>query len=65
MVTASEVFWRVARQCIKKSRYPTEAIAKKYADKCWRERGVVLRVYSCGQCGGFHLTKQAQKTNGP
>ncbi len=48
----------LARACHSKQRYGTEEIAKSAALKCWRERGVDLRVYACA-CGGFHLTKLA------
>lgn len=44
--------------CKRKSRYPNEHIALKYASKLERERGVKLEVYFCGKCKGWHLTSQ-------
>lgn len=44
------------RSCIGKSKYNTEAFAKKIAAR----RGVELRVYYCGCCQHFHLTKKGE-----
>lgn len=45
------------RSCLRKKRYGDPALAEQVADRCWRKRGVELRVYPCTYCGGFHLTK--------
>lgn len=45
-----------ARSCFEKKRYGTEDTAQSVATQCWYERQVDLRVYACGDCGGFHLT---------
>lgn len=45
-----------ARSCNEKKRYTTDEVARAVAVKCWQERGTDLRVYSCRDCGGFHLT---------
>lgn len=49
------------RMCLGKSRYPTQAKARRYADKCASERGVPIRVYACFLCGGWHLTSKVER----
>jgi len=47
-------------QCVGKKRYAT----KDYADKKCTEMSTkfdkAMRVYSCGICGGYHLTSKAK-----
>lgn len=45
-----------ARSCFEKKRYATEDTAQNVATQCWYERQVDLRIYSCSDCGGYHLT---------
>lgn len=52
---------QVWSQCRKKSRYATEHQAERYARKASEARGVMLRVYACGICNGFHLTHVNQR----
>lgn len=53
-------------QCGKKTRYATEADARKYAARLSEQRGYPIRVYGpCPLCGGgFHLTHQPYKKGG-
>lgn len=44
--------------CVRKARYRTEQFAREIADRCKAERGVELRTYWCGACGGYHLTRE-------
>ena len=44
--------------CYRKNRYPTRGLAESEAGRIKGERGLALRVYYCGFCYGFHLTKQ-------
>lgn len=48
----------MARSCLGKKRYRTEAFAKKVVAYVRETRGEQLRVYSCSICQGFHLTKK-------
>lgn len=50
------------RQHFGKKRYRTQAFAEQVAARCLAARGVELRAYYCGMCGGYHLTKQPRKT---
>lgn len=43
--------------CYRKKSYPTEAIARKVANRIKFEQGVVLNVYGCTSCGRYHLGK--------
>jgi len=45
--------------CARKNRYPTEEVARRIAARCEVQRGEVLRVYWCGLCLGYHLTREA------
>ena len=44
------------RGCRSKNRYATEDLARHVAEIAFQKRGHVLRVYSCEECGGYHLT---------
>ena len=44
--------------CLCKNRYSTKELAEAARLWCERERGMVLRVYECEFCLGFHLTKK-------
>lgn len=53
------------KQCFGKTRYPTPDAANAAAKKlvaCGLEG--YLRAYTCGMCGGFHLTKQPLREAG-
>ena len=50
----------VYSQCGKKKRYRTEYRAKEIARRRERSSGVLLRVYPCNFCAGFHLTKKIE-----
>lgn len=43
--------------------YPSKGAAIRAALSYSKRRGVALRVYRHGACGGFHLTRQ-QRDNG-
>lgn len=42
--------------CARKVRYKSEADARHMVEKRARNRGVLMRVYQCSECGGWHLT---------
>lgn len=44
--------------CLRKQRYKTETRARDVALRCKAARNVDLRVYWCGSCGGYHLTRE-------
>jgi hypothetical protein len=44
--------------CVRKSRYRSQQVALEVAARCTAERGTPLHVYSCGLCGGWHLTSR-------
>jgi hypothetical protein len=44
--------------CVRKSRYRTQQVALVVAARCTADRGTPLHVYSCGLCGGWHLTSR-------
>lgn len=44
--------------CTSKRRYPTRNLAETVGSIEKNKRGVSLRVYYCGFCYGFHLTKK-------
>lgn len=46
--------------CLKKSRYSTEAKAKRYAELSTKRGGIPIYTYYCRICMGFHLTKRPQ-----
>ncbi len=48
---------RLKKECVGKVRYGTEKIAGIVAKSVWKERKVHLRIYACGICAGFHLTR--------
>lgn len=50
--------WTVFRTCRRKRRFRDEHAAMKQAIDIYRRRGVVLAVYECPFCGGYHLTSQ-------
>jgi hypothetical protein len=41
--------------CFRKKAYPTEAIAKKVANKIKHEHDAEVRAYQCDHCGLFHI----------
>jgi len=53
------------KQCGKKTRYPDEADARKYAAHLSKVRGYPIRAYYCKFCGGFHLTHKPYKSRRP
>lgn len=45
-----------------KNRYPSQASARKHAQRRMKDdHSVVLRVYYCNKCGFWHMTKQPDK----
>lgn len=50
-------------ECGKKTRYNSEADAKKYAARLSRLRGYGIRVYYCHWCNGFHMTHKVHGEN--
>lgn len=48
----------VYRSCTSKFRYKDEYSANKVAKRMAFDNGVVLRVYHCKFCSGFHLTSK-------
>lgn len=44
--------------CIGKSRYPSIERAHKSRKRATKERGILLRVYKCPICNGWHLTSK-------
>ena len=48
------------RMCTKKNRYTTYDFALAVAAKACR-REVLMRVYECPECAGFHLTKRPDR----
>lgn len=50
------------QQCGKKTRYKSEADARKYAARLSELRGYPIRVYYCHFCCGWHLTHQPDKS---
>lgn len=49
---------RLLAECLGKRAYRTDGYARRVADQCFQQRGTVLRVYPCPNCGAFHLTKK-------
>jgi hypothetical protein len=47
---------RFVRECGRKKKYPTEAIAEKVRQDCEVLRGVALRIYQCSWCQLWHLS---------
>lgn len=45
------------RQCYRKVRFPDDSIAHLRVNEIVDEGGPQLYVYECGNCNGFHLTK--------
>ena len=43
--------------CLKKKRYKTLLVAEKVKEKIFKERGLVLRIYYCNICNGYHITR--------
>ena len=48
--------------CFSKKRYSTRGLAEIVARRIEAETAVTLRVYYCGFCYGFHLTKRLRAT---
>lgn len=48
--------YEVYRTCSRKNRYSSYYEASRKAIEIKRKRGVVLKVYECPFCGGYHLT---------
>lgn len=48
------------RSCLSKRRYWSQVDAMVMAARCvaWREHLSALGTYRCGNCGGWHLTRQ-------
>ncbi len=47
--------------CARKSAYPSEKKAKRYARKYEDQYGVPMRAYYCGVCDRWHLTTWRDK----
>lgn len=47
------------KTCLHKKKY-SEATADELIGRIKKERGVILRKYSCPHCFGWHLTKKAK-----
>lgn len=47
--------------CGRKLRYPSKESALRTANRCLRHGSVALRAYKCPYCGGWHLTKDAER----
>lgn len=47
--------------CFSKTRYNTKEEADKTADYIYETENVMLYVYKCPICNGFHLTKKKGK----
>jgi hypothetical protein len=45
------------KSCLKKKRYSTIKVAQQVKNKVFKERGLVLNIYHCDICNGYHLTK--------
>jgi hypothetical protein len=45
------------RMCLRKKWYSEKRLATVVAGKCLAERGVILMVYKCHFCRGYHLTR--------
>lgn len=45
------------QECTRKTRYTTEKIARRVAEKCRQLRGAELKAYGCPHCGGYHLAR--------
>jgi hypothetical protein len=50
--------------CVSKRRYSTRSLAETVGTIEENSRGVSLRVYYCGYCYGFHLTKKKKGFTG-
>lgn len=50
--------YAVFRTCRRKRRFRSTSEAMARAREAFQREGVVLAVYECPFCGGFHLTKQ-------
>ena len=50
--------WQVFKTCGRKRRFRSEHEALEKAAYLHRRKGMVLAVYECPFCGGFHLTSQ-------
>ena len=48
------------RSCLIKMRYETRRRAKSAAD-AMRRRGIVVKVYACRYCSGFHVGHERQR----
>lgn len=53
---------RLMRSCFGKKKYRTLGYAENRAGLIGKEHGIKLRVYWCGICNGFHLTKRPTPT---
>ncbi len=51
--------------CLRKGRYRTEAAAIRVARRVYKERNVILYVYYCSYCLGFHLTRSKYHNDKP
>lgn len=50
--------YNIYRTCTCKRRFPTQERAMEKARDTFRRLGLMLSVYACPFCGGYHLTKQ-------
>lgn len=50
--------YEVFRTCLRKRRYRDVYEAMESAREVFQREGVILAVYECPFCGGYHLTKQ-------
>lgn len=57
-----ECGFAVFKTCTSKSRFATVERARKAAIGAERRQGLVLAVYECPYCHGYHLTRQLRRT---
>lgn len=50
--------YKTFRQCTRKKTYKNEQSAHNKAQSITSQDGIKLYVYQCGNCNGYHLTKQ-------
>ena len=57
---AGSAFGSTERSCLRKRRYWSQVDALVMAARCMERRDVgALAAYRCGNCAGWHLTRQA------
>ena len=46
------------KTCFSKTRFETKDIAEKEADRIYFDSGLMLYVYKCPLCQGYHLSRK-------